>query len=215
MRLSDFPPFFRPGSVALVPAVPPVRPPGFALAGCGRPRRKPGPLVSRDPHRLFLRRKWRDLPGSWGDPSNRMPCSRTPVGLLSPGHSSGRVLSPLEETRTTPTTCAFRGSITRPSVSLSTLRRRPYGMSPRKTRFRLVASLCRAGFVPAGSPMRGFRSVDCRLHRFPLSQAYPGALPLSLYPGGYAAFLLWTACSWHCLHCLGVLPGTSGMQEPP
>src|ERR1700704_6152123 len=37
IRLSDFPPSIRPGSVALVPVVPPVRPPGFALAACGRP----------------------------------------------------------------------------------------------------------------------------------------------------------------------------------
>jgi len=58
----------------------------------------------------------------------------------------------------------------------------PYGIGPRKTRFRLVASLCRAGFGPAGSPVRGFRSVDCRLHRFPLSQAYPGAPTLTLLP---------------------------------
>jgi hypothetical protein len=88
------------------------------------------------------------------------------------------VLPPLETTRTTPTTRAFRGSFTRPSASLSTLRRRPYGIYPRKTRFRLVASLCRAGFSPAGSHLKGFRSVDGRLHRFPLSQAYPGAQSL-------------------------------------
>jgi hypothetical protein len=45
----------------------------------------------------------------------------------------------------------FRGSIARPGHSLSTLRSesRP---SPRKTRFRLLAKLCRAGFVnPQGS----------------------------------------------------------------
>jgi len=43
----------------------------------------------------------------------------------------------------------FRGSITRPIDSLSTLRpvRRRTG---RKTRFRLVASLCRVGFAPTG-----------------------------------------------------------------
>src|SRR5262245_40146067 len=43
----------------------------------------------------------------------------------------------------------FRGSITRPVDSLSTLRpvRR---RTRRKTRFRLVASLCRVGFAPTG-----------------------------------------------------------------
>ena len=45
-------------------------------------------------------------------------------------------------------------------------------MSPRKTRLRLAANLYRAGFAPAGSPPRGFRSVDCCLHHFLLSQAF-------------------------------------------
>lgn len=47
----------------------------------------------------------------------------------------------------------FRGSITRPPRSLSTLRdfpSRSRGRGPRKTRFQLVANLCWAGFEPAG-----------------------------------------------------------------
>jgi hypothetical protein len=45
----------------------------------------------------------------------------------------------------------FRGSIARPGHWLSTLRSESYP-SPRKTRFRLLAKLCRAGFVnPQGS----------------------------------------------------------------
>jgi hypothetical protein len=44
----------------------------------------------------------------------------------------------------------FRGSITRPSRSLSTLRSQGCPLSPRKTRFRLVALLRRSGFEPAG-----------------------------------------------------------------
>lgn len=119
----------------------------------------------------------------------------TPVGLLAPGQYGAGVLPPHTLTGTTPTTRTFRGSITRPSASLSTLRRRPYGIRPRKTRFRLVASLCRAGFTPAGSPTRGFRSVDDSLHRFPLSQASPGAprvAPTSFYvlPSPPETFLL-------------------------
>ncbi|MGH9381893.1 MAG: RES family NAD+ phosphorylase [Thermoanaerobaculia bacterium] len=84
------------------------------------------------------------------------------------------MLSLFNSTRTTPTTHSFRGSITRPRPSLSTLRRRPHER-PRKTRLRLVASLYRAGFAPAGSHLKGFRSADCCLHRFLLPQAYPGA----------------------------------------
>ena len=41
---------------------------------------------------------------------------------------------------------SFRGSITRPQRSLSTLRSTPRD-EPRKTRLRLVANLCRAGLV--------------------------------------------------------------------
>jgi hypothetical protein len=48
----------------------------------------------------------------------------------------------------------FRGSIARPGHSLSTLRSESH-LSPRKTRFRLLAKLCRAGFVnPQGSDAR-------------------------------------------------------------
>ena len=158
------------------------------------PSRKPGSLVSRDPHRRFLGRRWRDLPGSWSNPSSRMPCSLTPVELLVPGHFGTGVLPPFETTRTASTTRTFRGSIARPSTSLSTLRRRPYEISPRKTRFRLVASLCRAGFAPAGSHLKGFRSVSYCLHRFPLSQAWPGAQSLTpVLP--VLGHLFWSTCS--------------------
>jgi hypothetical protein len=48
----------------------------------------------------------------------------------------------------------FRGSIARPGHWLSTLRSESR-LPPRKTRFRLLAKLCRAGFVhPQGSDER-------------------------------------------------------------
>ena len=50
----------------------------------------------------------------------------------------------------------FRGSIARPWDSLSTLRRE-VAPPPRKTRFRLLAKLSRAGFVTRRVPMKGFR----------------------------------------------------------
>ena len=62
---------------------------------------------------------------------------------------------------------AFRGSFARPSASLSTLRRRPYGIGPRKTRFRLVASLCRVGLHTCRVPSE----------RFPLCRLTPTSLP--------------------------------------
>jgi hypothetical protein len=55
----------------------------------------------------------------------------------------------------------FRGSIARPGHSLSTLRSGSC-LPPRKTRFRLLAKLCRAGFVhPQGSDER-FLSFEAR-----------------------------------------------------
>ena len=51
---------------------------------------------------------------------------------------------------------AFRGSITRLALSLSTLRGMGCPTAARKTRFRLVAGLCRAGLSPAGSALKGF-----------------------------------------------------------
>jgi hypothetical protein len=50
----------------------------------------------------------------------------------------------------------FRGSIARHWDSLSTLRSGSL-LPPRKTRFRLLAKLCRAGFVNQQGCMKGFR----------------------------------------------------------
>src|SRR5580658_53671 len=53
------------------------------------------------------------------------------------------------------TTRKFRGSITQRLISLSTLRRDGHP-SPRKTRFRLLARLCRTGLVTRRVPVKGF-----------------------------------------------------------
>ena len=80
-------------------------------------------------------------------------------GIVTPGHSGpallvgATMLSSAFHTASTPTTTTFRGSITRPARSLSTLRSHGHPSTserPRKTRFRLVAHLGRAGFEPAG-----------------------------------------------------------------
>ena len=101
------------------------------------------------------------------DPRVPAPCSWTPVGL--------RCAKPLRRLGAAPA-CVnnggtreqrFRGSIARHRDSLSTLRSggRP---PPRKTRFRLLARLCRAGFVnPQGCNER-FPSSSL----FSLSRAY-------------------------------------------
>jgi hypothetical protein len=65
----------------------------------------------------------------------------------------------------------FRGSIARPGHWLSTLRSESR-LPPRKTRFRLLAKLCRAGFVhPQGSDER-FLSFES----LPPFLSFPGAM---------------------------------------
>ena len=101
------------------------------------------------------------------DPHVPAPCSWTPVGpkYARPLRRSAR--PPLVSTTVAPASRRFRGSIARHWDSLSTLRNggRP---PPRKTRFRLLAKLCRAGFVnPQGCNER-FPSSSL----FPLSRAY-------------------------------------------
>src|SRR3954468_16125221 len=51
----------------------------------------------------------------------------------------------------------------------------PVARTPRKTRSRLLAKLCRTGLVTRKVPTKGFRL------RFPLSQALPGAPRFCLY----------------------------------
>jgi len=131
--------------------------PRFAPTGGRTPdAREPGPLlpvalpalcrgdngVSQVPGRTLARLpsllRPRGNLGAWPDTALR--CSLRLLDGVRPSQSD-----------------VFRGSITRPSRSLFTLRSagRP---APRKTRYRLVASLCRAGLSPAGFAIEGFRS---------------------------------------------------------
>ena len=103
-----------------------------------------------------------------GTPHVPWPCSPTPAGPNTPGHYDVSAWSP-RLTSTRAPARNFRGSITRPWHSLSTLRGEGHP-SPRKTRFRLPARLCRAGFVhPQGS-----------IERFPSFESLP---PLLSFPG--------------------------------
>jgi hypothetical protein len=107
------------------------------------------------------------------------PCARAllsdPGGTLQPGHYGFRMLSSARRTSSTPTVGCFRGSITRPMPSLSTLRRVGHP-SPRKTRFRLLACFAGRGLLPPRwVPMQGFRLSRSS---FLPAQAWPGALPV-------------------------------------
>jgi hypothetical protein len=112
---------------------------GRGLRGVGKPVPEPDMSVETDGDPMFPE-----------TPCVPWPCSPTPAGPGMPGHC-GMSARPPRLTRTRAPAMIFRGSIARPGHSLSTLRSesRP---SPRKTRFRLLAKLCRAGFVnPQGS----------------------------------------------------------------
>ena len=65
----------------------------------------------------------------------------------------------------------FRGSITQPVHSLSSLGHRSY-LQPPKTRFRLLAKLCRAGLLTRWGSFARFLSL---LHLILPAQACPGA----------------------------------------
>lgn len=128
----------------------------------------PGGLITRS-STPGLRRSQRGLPGSWRTHTQACPALR-----------------PRRDLRTRPVWCVgaafrwlngvgsrdhkFRGSITRPTRSLCTLRSTGHPV-PRNTRFRPLAKPCRVGMATHRVPMKGFRPGV-----FLLSQALPGAL---------------------------------------
>jgi hypothetical protein len=102
----------------------------------------------------FPRRHW-GLPGSWADPCARAPLS-DPGGTSAPGHCGASMLPVTYISAPAPTIGSFEAL----SRGIRTRCLRFAGRvapPPRKTRFRLVASLCRAGLPPAGSATEGFR----------------------------------------------------------
>ena len=167
-RHSDSLTTFPPGFVAFVGAVPP--PPVFRSRGGRAPiLRGPG-LFTGFPNRP-INVESSGPPRFLEDPLVCVPRSQTParpqdLACCDPGMlpSATRTASALA------TIQFFRGSITRPTYSLSTLRGPGH---PGTTQDSLPAGglLCRAGFEPAGS----LREVSA-LHRFLLTQALPGAL---------------------------------------
>ena len=93
-----------------------------------------------------LRWRRRGLPGSWGTSCAHALLS-DPGGLVAPSHSARRFCLPLLRRRRLPPRILFGA----PSHGLRTRCLRfaaRVAPGPRKTRFRLVASLCRAGLFP-------------------------------------------------------------------
>lgn len=193
------------------------RVPSFPSVGGTAPCQMFAPFGSGTSLRAWVRFTWFPSPlllsaETAGSPRFlKTPCARAllydPGGTLWSGHCDLRVLSSARRTSSTPTVGCLRGSITRPIHSLSTLRRvgRP---SPRKTRFRLLASFAGRGFLPPRwVPMQGFRLSKSSIL---LAQAWPGALPVhhcsspsKLSPGVSAGW------DWEGVPCLSriLLPG--------
>lgn len=149
MGSSDFLPPFRPHFVAF------VWPYHLAPVVCSRIHQtlqvRAGGIRAWLPRRQSLFSvEMTGPPRFLGDPHPYMPCSSTPAGSPRQALAAIRCCLPPIEQRRHPRLSQFRGSITRPAHSLSTLRSMGYPI-PRKTRFRLVASLCRVGFSPTGS----------------------------------------------------------------
>ncbi len=106
----------------------------------------------------------------------RPPCPHAPLsdpgGTSAPGHLLDASVLPSASARyrRLPQLLPFRGSTTRPTNSLSTLRN-VGPPTPRKTRFRLAANLCRAGVNTRWVSQEGFQDVFRFLHLFLLLQA--------------------------------------------
>ena len=136
----------------------------LGVAGC-RSARSGSPLDQRGC--FDGRKEASQVPGG---PSRTCPALRPRRVHLPLARSGRRCCLPPCQRRRHPRV-DFRGSITRPMRSLSTLHGDGHP-PPRKTRFRLGTSLGRAGLYLQGPSTR---FLLC-LHRIPLAQASPGAL---------------------------------------
>ena len=130
---------------------------------------EPGPRSPLDPHGFIARREGGRSPGFLSSPCIRAPLA-DPDGSEKARPSSSSLLPSTAQMVSAPTTSfPFRGSVTRPTCSLCTLRRRSH-LRPRNTRYRLVVSL--VGWILP--PLGCFEVFTC-LHHVSSSQAWPGA----------------------------------------
>jgi hypothetical protein len=120
MGRSDFLPSIPGGSL--------TRPPVPSSRCLIRSRRRPAPPTTGQgfglpaPLPASQRRRQQDLPSSRQILSMQALLPSDPGGTGAPGHSASAMLPSASDTASAPTTSEFRGSITRPASSLSTLR---------------------------------------------------------------------------------------------
>ena len=120
MKRSDFLPSI-PGSSVTRPPVPSSRC-FFAPAVDQHCPRRAWVLTTRLPDRFPQGRRNQDLPSSRQILSMHALLTSDPGGTGAPGRSALAVLPSAPDTASAPTNSRFRGSITRPASSLSTLR---------------------------------------------------------------------------------------------
>ena len=133
--------------------------------------RGPGPLLSRRPRRLITVEKTR-YPRFLGDPCVHAPLF-DPGGPPAPGHyRTGDVV--FRTLNNVDSAFAPFEARSRGLHALCVRFAAGVAPGPRNTRFRLVASLDRAGLSPAGSH-RWFTVMSFRLHGVLHHQASPGA----------------------------------------
>ena len=105
--------------------------------------------------RDFSRWKRQDLLRSWGTPIVLLPCSPTPAGPAASGLFRCPGTAPTASTAEAPASIAFEAQ----SHGFGTGCLRFAGRvapTPRKTRFRLLAKLFRAGLITRRVPSKGF-----------------------------------------------------------
>ncbi len=95
------------------------------------------------------------LPRFLGNPHVDVPCSSTPAGPVGQAISAQPMLPSAVDTASAPATVKFfRGSITRPAHSLSTLRSRDCSRTTQDS-LPAVGQLCRAGLTTRWVPLQG------------------------------------------------------------
>src|SRR5438445_2891394 len=139
-----------------------------------RSHRRPGASFTRLSLVPVTARRRQALPGSWGTPLCTCPALRPRWDLHArPSRRFGAAFR--HYYRVGSHHYHFRGSIARPAHSLSTLRNQGHPC-PRKTRFRPLARLCRAGLLTRWVPSQGFRAayISSSLPRLLLAHSSPG-----------------------------------------
>jgi hypothetical protein len=140
------------------------------LRGVGVPVPEPEMLVETAGSPRFL-----------GNPCVPLPCSQTPVGPRTPGHTAPRRGPRICQRRRLLTSNRSRGSIARPWDWLSTLRSGGCP-TPRKTRFRLLGQAWPGGILLPAGLLRKVSEFESR----PPSPSFPGAMTIRyrMQPGG-------------------------------